>query len=74
MFGRVASLALLATSIFSRLAWAAPADTPISPGFAYGSQKGAFFSITASAAHAHICCAKTVRGVNLGGWLVLEVR
>ncbi|KAI0785373.1 exo-beta-1,3-glucanase [Irpex lacteus] len=52
MFGRVASLALLATSIFSRLAWAAPADTPISPGFAYGSQK--------------------VRGVNLGGWLVLE--
>ena len=33
---------------------AAPADSPVSPGFPYGSQK--------------------VRGVNLGGWLVLEVR
>ncbi|KAI0094429.1 exo-beta-1,3-glucanase [Irpex rosettiformis] len=49
MFGRVSTLALVATSLLSHLVWA---DTPINPGFPYGSQ--------------------TVRGVNLGGWLVLE--
>ncbi|KAI0695614.1 exo-beta-1,3-glucanase [Cytidiella melzeri] len=49
MLGRVPSLALLVTMVLSGFVWA---DTPISPGFPYGSQK--------------------VRGVNLGGWLVLE--
>lgn len=46
-------VATCAALLFGSLAHAAPADTPISPGFPYGSQK--------------------VRGVNLGGWLVLEV-
>jgi aryl-phospho-beta-D-glucosidase BglC (GH1 family) len=49
MFGRALSVSLLTLALFAP---AVLGDSPVNPGFPYGSQK--------------------VRGVNLGGWLVLE--